>query len=256
MGQASAAEYAAAGDDEARGIEHGEALAYALTTHGGEVVNSMSNDIFNGMTTEERAEYLKRQVIVGSAFIGRDKGTVAKELRDLKGLHNESVLTGLFYTSTPGNSNNGYVNASTYDFMNEPLRDFLNLNRNGTSQYIFADIAGQGFSQMFAFGFQLPPFSFIASLYHLDPNYSDVKKYTNADGQEVIFGLNKQTNKYEQINSELYRGTYNYMDSIMHFDFDMAPFDNKYGTNLFTALGSGVHYLVTDAAYNIGNIFH
>jgi hypothetical protein len=222
------------------GNDYVNALTYALS---GMTVNGRSDAIFNGMTTDERAEYLKRQVIIGSAFIGNDKGAVAANLRNLKGLHNENILNELFYTSTPSNSNNYYENAATYDFMNEPLREFLNLNFNGSSEYNgINNVLTQGFSEMDYWG----------SLYHLDPNYSDVKKYTHTDGREVIFGINKQTNKYEQINNELYGGTFNYAGGLAHFDFDMRTFDNKYGTSIPASFVNGITYGVTDNAYKIG----
>jgi hypothetical protein len=223
--------------------DYADALRYALS---GTIAGGMSDAVFNGMTTDEQTRYLKREVIIGSAFIGGDRGAVAEKLRDLNGLRDANILTGLFYTSTPSNSNNGYETAAAYDFMNEPLREFLNLNLNGSSQYTWSDISGQGFSKKI----------FLGSLYHLDTDYTDVKKYVHSDGREVVWGRNKQTNKHEQINSELYRGTFNYANSSVHIDFDMHPFNYKYGTNLLTAIWSGIRYLATDTAYNIEQTFY
>jgi hypothetical protein len=223
------------------------ALRYALNNTN---VNNIGNSMFNWMTTDKRAEYLKRQVIVGSAFIGEDKGTLAEKLRNLDGLHNESILTGLFYTKIPANSKGNYEKAANYDFMNKPLREFLNLNSKGSSQYTMDDISGKGFSDI----------GFLKSFYHLDPNYSNIKKYTHADGREVIWGLNKRTNEYEQINSELYRGTFNYSEAETkniakkgpHYMFDMRPFDEEYGTSVWTSIGSARRYSVTKGTDIIG----
>jgi hypothetical protein len=234
------------------GDDYVNALKYTLSG----TVNNMSDTIFNGMTTDERAQYLKHEVIIGSAFIGSDKGAVAAKLRDIKGLHNENILTGLFYTVDTITTERGMVTvkynpAANYDFMNEPLREFLNLNLNGSSEYAIADIiADKRFSSL--------PFG--KSLYHLDPNYRNVTKYVHEDGREVIWGINKLTNEYEQINSELYRGTFNYADAENrnafkmgpHYLFDMDPFDNKYGTNAVTAAGSGIRYLAEEITNNTG----
>jgi hypothetical protein len=94
---------------------------------------------------------------------------------------------------------------------------------------------------------------FLKSLYHLDPNYSVVKKYVGADGREVIFGLNKKTNASEQINSELYRGTYNYavadeknvLGLGAHYTYDMEPFNRKYPE------ASVVKTLLNNAKYDV-----
>jgi hypothetical protein len=235
------------------GDDYANALKYALNGTVNETSAEIFNGIFNGMTTNERAEYLKYEVIIGGAFIGDDKGAVAAKLREITGLHDENILNELFYTNILTPTDNipiPYGYADTYDFMNEPLREFLNLNSRGSSEYTMADIAGKGFSVM----------SFIGSLYHLDTAYSDIKKYVNKDGREVIWGFNKQTNKYEQINSELYRSTFNYSDAEArnliregpHYKFDMRPFDYEYGTGLFPAIGSGIRYGVVDTMYNIG----
>jgi hypothetical protein len=231
------------------GDDYANALKYALNGTVNETSAEIFNAIFNGMTTNERAEYLKYEVIIGSAFIGDDKGAVAEKLRDITGLHDKNILEELFYTSTPGNSaNDGYKNAVTHDFMDEPLREFLNLNLNGSSEYTMADIADKDVSKIY----------YWLSVYHLDPKYSDVKKYAYEDGREVIFGFNKLTNKYEQVSNKRYGGTFNYMDKSDangHYDFDVRPFDDKYGTNFVTTLWDGVTYGITDNAYKIVQSF-
>jgi hypothetical protein len=226
--------------------DYADALRYTLTAEGIRTVTEMGNALFNGMTTDERADYLKRQYIIGSAFIGDDKGTIAAQLRDLEGLHNFDTLYALFYSgvASPAHPSDtdtmDYIHASTYDFMNEPLRDFLNLNLNGSSRYTLKDISDQKFSEMF----------FPGNLYHLNSNYTNVKKYTSADGREVIRGVSQGTEISEQINSELYRGTYNYGKGIAHYLFDMRPFDVQHNYNLFTPSSILKDYRDADSAYN------
>jgi hypothetical protein len=98
---------------------------------------------------------------------------------------------------------------------------------------------------------------FFGSLYHLDPTYTNVKKYTNTDGREVVWGVKHWTEKSEQINSELYRGTYNYAPNITtpfgivnHYLFDMAPFDAQFGTSLLDSPKMKKAYEDANAAYN------
>jgi hypothetical protein len=235
------------------GNDYADALRYMLTAEGMGNVTGMTDEKFEKMTTDKRADYLKRQYIVGSTFIGEDKGGVAAQLRGLDGLHRDNILGDLFYMSylTPDdNAPEPYVPAENYDFMNEPLREFLNLKLDGSSQYeSISEILTQGFKEM----------DYLGSLYHLDPAYTDVKKYVHTDGREVIWGMNKDTDNYEQINSELYRGTYNYgegkLENLLfrgtgtHYYFDMRPFDVQHNYNLFTPSDIEKAYKAADAEY-------
>jgi hypothetical protein len=69
--------------------------------------------------------------------------------------------------------------------------------------------------------------------YHRAKGYSDIKKWENEDGREVIFGKNLQTNEREIINILPYGGTYNYFPGDLanfgpHYRFDMNPFMHQY----------------------------
>jgi hypothetical protein len=171
---------------------------------------------FARMNGNEQIDYLKNKVIVGSAYLGEDKGDTAKGLRELlhisdsKDIQKTSVLDNLLKNS--------------FEFMNDNLRDFMNLNNNGSTVYDYRKL--EGFTKL----------NILQSLYHLDPYYEDVEKYVDGYGREVVFGRNKITENFEQINSEVYRGTYNYADAQMrnainrgaHYIFDMSPFKEKY----------------------------
>jgi hypothetical protein len=97
---------------------------------------------------------------------------------------------------------------------------------------------------------------FLGSLYHLDPTYTNVKKYTSADGREVVWGVKQWTEKSEQINSERYGGTYNYAPNITtpsgvvkHYLFDMLPFDAQFGTSVADSEKMKKAYKDANAAY-------
>jgi hypothetical protein len=217
------------------GDDYANALKYALNGTVNETSDEIFNAIFNGMTTDEQAAYLKYEVIIGSAFIGKDKGAVAAKLRDIKGLHNENILTGLFYTVETITTERDktivkYNPAANYDFMDEPLRDFLNLNEYGTDKYDFNILSAKGS------GWKDNP----GKDYHLDPDYagnppdsSKIKKYNLSDGREVVFGQNADS-EWEIVTSDKYRGTYNYghmfgfMPGTIHDKFDVEPYKRKY----------------------------
>ncbi|MDR1445964.1 MAG: hypothetical protein LBI90_03590 [Treponema sp.] len=67
--------------------------------------------------------------------------------------------------------------------------------------------------------------------------------------ETVVFGINKITERLEQINSEVYRGTYNYADEQYrnalklgaHYTYDMSPFDKKYPNILFAKVINDIY---------------
>ncbi|MDR1445657.1 MAG: hypothetical protein LBI90_02045, partial [Treponema sp.] len=77
------------------------------------------------MNGNGQIDYLKNRVIVGSAYLGKDKGDAAKDLRNLR---DQMILEELFKKDTILSrlfTNNEYGNRR--QFMNENLRDFMNL---------------------------------------------------------------------------------------------------------------------------------
>jgi hypothetical protein len=193
------------------------ALKYALTDLGKSMITGMNNKGFNSMTVSEQTQYLERQVIIGGALFGSDRGRMTADLRGLNGLHDYNTLSSLF--------------DQDFNFMNDELRDFLNLNVYGSNSYDYNTVASWGS------GWGLPH---PGKDYHIDPVYagdpadwSRIRKYTHDDGRETVFGLN-QSNKWELVTNDQHRGTYNYgymydfLTGTVHHDFDMDPYFKKF----------------------------
>lgn len=73
---------------------------------------------FNNMSVDEQMSLLKDMFNLGESFEEYDKGRVAEKARALR---RGMKLDGLFKSNTP--------------FMNVSLRDFLNLNNDGSDNY-------------------------------------------------------------------------------------------------------------------------
>jgi hypothetical protein len=238
--------------------DYKSALKYTLTDIGQKMVGGMNDAVFYTMTSADQMAYLGRQVIIGGAVSGLDRGEMAAGLRDLKGLHIYNTLDGLF--------------KENYDFMNDELRDFLNLNEYGTNKYdintaakLFSgwwynlgntyhldpdytrlfdiptsvnilDVFGVKDTSDFSFPYNISdiftipnPFSELNSI----PNVFAIMKFTNDDGREAIFGKNANE-QWDLITNGKYGGTYNYghmfgfMPGTIHDKFDVDPYFKKY----------------------------
>jgi hypothetical protein len=167
-----------------------------------------------GRGVTEQAKYLIQNYLEGDAMTGEAKGGQAAWLRGLSGNFNLGDLFG--------------INPC---FMNEDLRDFLNLKEDGTDTYQHDQVAADNS------GWQLN----IGKDFHLDPEYtgepadpSKIEKYVNpTDGREVVFGSHDQKNWYV-VTTDLYKGTYNYgnpfniLPWMDHYKYDMLPYFKQF----------------------------
>jgi hypothetical protein len=159
-------------------------------------------------------EPLMDQVKEGDKLAGPPRGTKASHLRSLR---NAMKIEELFSHS-----------AFSHRFMNETLRDFLNISEKGAEDYIESDL--QNSDEWFIHpGIE----------YHKDDAYKNIKKYVNNDGREVVFGTNRAGDR-EEIKSDQFKGTFNYAknvyewwDSSEHGRWDMIPYFRKFKLNGF-----------------------
>jgi hypothetical protein len=216
--------------------EYLNALLYSLDRENLKTLDRVTDKDFKEMGTAEQLEYLKRQVVVGGALGGEDRAGMAKALRDIKGLHNSTILSNLFYGDNPTwlekifNPQAQSI-AGDFDFMNNNLRDFLNLDDDGYDYYIHK-ISASSWSVNFG------------KDYHLDPIYvgewpnqqkNNILKLNHDDGREIVFGrFDRKSTWKHLVTDDHYRGTYNYghkfgfLPGTVHNRFDMAPYDRKY----------------------------
>jgi hypothetical protein len=163
---------------------------------------------FKHLPANEQLEYLEGQILDARYKSNSERGRLANQLR---GMRESMKLDQLFMLSSV--------------FMNETLRDFMNLNDDGTTTYDYDIIMGNRDK------WQLNE----ANLYHIDPAYKVIKKYEDNEGREVVFGSNDERS-WHLITNDLYRGTYNYSPSgyrppigyINHFLYDMLPYFQKH----------------------------
>ncbi len=157
-------------------------------------------DDFEKSTTEEQMDFLKSEYgsVQSPDSTDTERGAKADEMRDLR---SGMRLGGLF--------------ALDESFMNEVLRDFLNLNEAGTMNYTMNDLTvNNGWTEMSSFGSQ----------YHqtnAPENGPYNAKFVNSDGREVVVNSNQQT-----VLDYPDKGTFNYVNG-----------------NAFTSIGSGGHKL-------------
>ena len=157
--------------------------------------------------TQEQMDHLRNEYNKAKDLTGADKGAAAANLRKYIKETNPN-LEGLFNMDP--------------NFMNGDLRDFLNLNDDGTANYNEDKLSTKD-------GWNVND----SNTFHKDPNYKNITKYENEDGREIIFGDNLLTGKREQINSDTYRGTYNYAPGNWenfgkHGSYDVAPWAGKH----------------------------
>jgi hypothetical protein len=189
---------------------------------GGDIyLTVISSDAFKGMTGTEQFNYLVDKVIAGSREEdGEKRGTLASELRGLCDSMNLSVLFAL----------NDY-------FMNVELRDFLNLDSNGTMGYNYEDIKNSK-------EWKESP-SWTSEYHQTGATFPYLNaKYTNiVDGRELVFDRNGNL-----ISSYPDGGTFNYVDATLlnsainigpiilggpnggHKLYDMNPYDRLMNT--------------------------
>jgi len=146
---------------------------------------------FFGFTIEKQMAFLKSKVEEGMKEGGETKGKIAAFLRNLR---DYMKLTGLFSLDPT--------------FMNVTLRDFLNLNLDGSERYTWDEVKGDAWREIPSLG----------SKYHQNtaPNTKIVingnsvynrlnAKFCHDDGREAVFTYNKiLITEYPD------KGTYNY----------------------------------------------
>ena len=153
---------------------------------------------------------LFKDIVHDSRLTDRERGTLAASLRQQR---DNFKLEELFKQDE--------------DFMNEELRDFLNLNDDGTMEYNMDEIMAEikrGDSQW-------EEMSFANSLFHQSTAEFGKwnKKYVHADGREVVF-----TESGATINDYPDKGTYNYVKgrlggswsaNVGHWQYDVHPYN-------------------------------
>ncbi|MDR1445966.1 MAG: hypothetical protein LBI90_03600, partial [Treponema sp.] len=171
------------------------------------------------MNGNQQINYLKNKVIVGSAYLGKDKGDTARDLRKLR---DQMILKELFKKDTILSklfTNNEYGNRR--QFMNENLRDFMNLNTDGTMNYTLDELQDKenGWNEVKSWG----------SAYHqtnADVRYLNAK-FVHPDGREIVIDF-----KENVVSSYPDKGTYNYVNATIantlfggaHDKYDVKPF--------------------------------
>jgi RHS repeat-associated protein len=174
-----------------------------------------------GNTAEEQMSYLRKMVNAGENMTDKEKGQLASDLRSLRGV---LQLKDLFQKDE--------------EFMNIQLRDFLNLNKNGTNEYDSSELTdANGWSEM----------SSIGSQYHQTKAGSDLNaKYVNQDGREVVISRSGKV-----ITTYPDKGIFNYVNGTIsssillggHKLYDMDPYERM---NLQPVLRS--HSLISGGA--------
>jgi len=167
----------------------------------------IDEETFRTMSAGRQYVYLKYQVEYGNTLEGEAKGTVASNLRNLRGAMN---LNGLFNLSDEATN-----------FMNIELRDFLNLNTDGTMNYRIEDLTrANGWEEM----------SSVGSMYHQTEAGRDLNaKFVHTDGREVVFDSSQNI-----VNIYPDKGTFNYINATAansvgrggHNLYDIIPFNN------------------------------
>jgi hypothetical protein len=159
---------------------------------------------FELATATEQLDYLRAKREEGLGKIGRARGDVAKHLR---GLREKMYVSALFQLS-----------AASYNFMNKELRDFLNLNDDGTDDYNFDVLKDDttNWKEETSFGSQMHQTYAEPD----DPTKLNAK-FVNKDGREAVFDPSG-----DMIRDYPDKGTYNYANAPdpLHAPCDMAPY--------------------------------
>jgi len=154
------------------------------------------------LTAEKQLAFLKYQLDGSINENGRTKWNIAQNLRCLR---NDMKLRDLFYLDNT--------------FMNITLRDFLNINIDGTENYTWDDVHGDGWREIPSLGsreHQITAPKTKEIVRTVLPNgkiYEETvynrlnAKFCHKDGREVVFAYYKiLINEYPD------KGTYNYAD--------------------------------------------
>ena len=165
-----------------------------------------------GHSASEQYDFLKQYYSRYKDAKGKVKGLAAKNLRAQIRNAKRFDLKGLFSIDE--------------SFMNNELRDFLNLNENGTMEYSLKELQNKeaGWKEL----------SSALSMFHqTNAGWRLNAKFVNEDGREVIidqFG-NVITKFGKDGSFNIDYGTFNYADpsnATMHKCYDVTPFDNQY----------------------------
>jgi RHS repeat-associated protein len=173
-----------------------------------EQVTNLTLKQFRKLNGEEQMAYLQSVVDRNGNNYGeanQARGNDAAHLRELRG--------GMKF---------GALFKANESFMNEGLRDFMNLNLDGSNVYSMADLEKQGFKEMSSVGSQYHQSS-VAKGGALNA------KFVHKDGREIVMSSGDRV-----VNERRDKGTYNYVNgnlfsSILwggHNLYDIKPYMN------------------------------
>ena len=184
---------------------------------------------FSIASPEEQMEHLQIVYRMAEERTGRDKGNIARYLR---GLRRDMKLAGLFS-----------INRT---FMNETLREFLNVNENGVDRYTWQDMQTSGWSETNSWGSRFhqnraDKTRVSVRFVHGQGVFEDIliytrfnAKFTHTDGREAIFN-----HRREYVTELVDRGTYNYRNVIPnifnfndHIKYDVNPFKERFANEI------------------------
>jgi hypothetical protein len=169
-------------------------------------------DTFQSLTVSEQLMYLMYEVEEDNKLIGTAKGERATYLRGLRDIMKIEELFNF--------------NLSSYAFMNETLRDFLNIGENGTENYQWSDMAKNGWTRIVSFGAKMHQVTAPNSQIYYDMGYSEHgrpqviqvynrlnEKFMHRDGREAVFKYGGSPDRGIIITEYPDKGTYNYFVS-------------------------------------------
>jgi hypothetical protein len=177
---------------------------------------------FPMLSPSEQMEYLHTKYNEGMRKNGRDRGWVAKDLRNLR---SQMKLNGLFNINEP--------------FMNVELREFLNLNENGEDIYTLRDMETSGWSETSSWGSRFHQNKAEKTRVTLRNYRRNIRhiytrlnaKFTHTDGREAVFNY-----KEEYVTELIDRGTYNYRNVYPnpsdHQTYDVAPYKKRFANEI------------------------
>jgi hypothetical protein len=171
----------------------------------------------SGMAVTEKAQYLIQREYLGSQMEDIDKGAEARSIREL--VHVGGMPNGETYNRLKNLDQLFGINET---FMNVTLRDFLNLNGQGMTEYLWEGLTeADGWKEMESVGSAMHQNEIVDGELNA--------KITNKDGRELVFASNK-----DLVTNRLDKGTYNYVDGNVftsipliggHWNYDMAPYN-------------------------------
>ena len=162
----------------------------------------VDQETFKNMSAYEQLDYLRQQVALGYSLEGKARGDIAKHLRDLRG---SMRLYALFLL----------LGMNARKFMNTTLRDFMNLNTDGTDNYDINELTPEN-------GWKEES-SFFSMMHQTEVSGNKLNaKFTNKDGREVVMDY-----KGNVVKNYPDKGTYNFVNSPNpdHWLFDIRPYN-------------------------------